>query len=47
MKDCRDCRGVPVTARAGARGTGVGHDLAQEAPQAFTEALVEVEVDGY
>jgi len=32
--------GVPVTALAGARGTGVGHNLAQEAPQA--NAILEV-----
>jgi|GEM_PF-3345193 hypothetical protein len=45
MKDCSDCWGAFRSLREPARGNGVWHDLPQEAPQAFTEAVVEV--DGY
>jgi hypothetical protein len=46
MEYCRDCWGVLVTARAGARGRGVGHNPPQEALEAFAEAEAVVEVDG-
>ena len=35
--------GVPVPALAGVRGTGVGHNLPQEAPHPFTDAVVEAD----
>jgi hypothetical protein len=42
MDDGRDCCGVPVTASQ-SQGKDIGYILAQEAPQAFTEGVVNVD----